>query len=55
MRKGVSQQQENVNDVNANQRRGVRMSVRGATKLDTADGSDGACRGACMSVREVTK
>ena len=68
MRKGVSQQQEHVNVVNANQRsdktrygrpigracRWARMSVRGATKWDTADQSDGACRGAHTSVRGAT-
>jgi hypothetical protein len=65
MRKGVSQQQEHVNGVNANQRskwntadqsdgacRRVRMSVRGATKWDRQTDLTGhaACRGACMSV-----
>ena len=69
VRIGVSQQQENVNGVKANQRSdelkygnwtwwGMQracMSVRGATKWNTAVGLDGACRGARMSVRGATK
>jgi len=46
MRKGISQQQENVNGVNANQR---------SNKGDTADQLDGACRGAQMPISRATK
>jgi hypothetical protein len=46
MRKGVSQQQEHVNGVNTNQ------SQRSD---NTADRSDGACRGVRMSVRGATR
>jgi hypothetical protein len=63
-RKGVSQQQEHVNGVNTNPRSdevkyGSRtwwgMSVRGSTKWNMADQSDGVCRGVCMSVWGATK
>ncbi len=47
VRKGISQQQEHVNGVNANQ--------RSEKMLNTADQSDGACRWVRMSVRGATK
>ena len=56
MRKGVSQQQEHGRERQSKERRSEIRQTESEERHEvrSADRSDGACREACMSVREAT-